>query len=99
MPVDSRRPEPIEPFMSGPDPEIPATAESAANATGSTPLYSPTADARPRPVSLPNVGERFGDFELTRILGQGGFGRVYLARQISLERHVALKITPNRGSE
>src|SRR3954447_12297224 len=84
--------------MSGPDPEIPATVD-ATDAAGATPPYQLAVETRPRPVPLPNVGERFGDFEFTRILGQGGFGRVYLARQISLERQVALKITPNRGSE
>jgi serine/threonine protein kinase len=41
----------------------------------------------------------FGDFELLRVLGEGSFGKVYLARQISLDRQVALKVTGNRGSE
>ncbi len=33
-----------------------------------------------------------GDFELGKKLGQGGMGAVYLARQISLDRTVALKL-------
>jgi serine/threonine protein kinase len=40
-----------------------------------------------------------GDFEIVRMLGRGAFGIVYLARQISLDRLVALKISENRGSE
>ncbi|MCH8830696.1 MAG: serine/threonine protein kinase, partial [Planctomycetes bacterium] len=34
---------------------------------------------------------QLGDFKLLKKLGQGGMGTVYLARQLSLDRHVALK--------
>lgn len=34
----------------------------------------------------------FGDFELDKKLGQGGMGEVFLARQLSLDRFVALKL-------
>ncbi len=36
-------------------------------------------------------GTRLGEFELTRVIGEGGFGIVYLAWDHSLERRVALK--------
>jgi serine/threonine protein kinase len=48
---------------------------------------------------LPNVGQTLGDFILLRLLGSGSFARVFLARQVSLDRLVALKVSVNRGHE
>jgi len=38
------------------------------------------------------------DFEPVSLLGIGGMGAVYLARQISLGRDVAVKVVPSRGT-
>ena len=39
----------------------------------------------------PKKPTRLGDFQLIKKLGQGGMGTVYLAKQVSLDRAVALK--------
>lgn len=36
--------------------------------------------------------EKIGDFQIIRLIGQGGMGIVYEALQVSLQRHVALKV-------
>ncbi|HVX16028.1 MAG TPA: serine/threonine-protein kinase [Pirellulales bacterium] len=53
---------------------------------------------------LPNIddfdaGQRVDDFDLLLPLGRGAFGSVFLARQCSLGRLVALKIAADQGFE
>jgi serine/threonine protein kinase len=38
------------------------------------------------------VGEQFGNYRLTRFLGEGGFAEVYLGEHIHLGSHVAIKV-------
>lgn len=44
-------------------------------------------------------GERLDDFDLLLLLGEGSFAQVFLARQISMQRFVALKISEAKGEE
>src|SRR5918997_4879997 len=45
------------------------------------------------------AGSRVDDFDLLTGLGRGAFARVFLARQRSMQRLVAVKISHNHGSE
>src|SRR5215467_7430531 len=44
------------------------------------------------------VGTRLGSLEITALLGKGGMGEVYSARDLKLKRDVAIKILPDEFS-
>lgn len=44
-------------------------------------------------------GDQVDDFDLLALVGQGAFGAVFLARQRSISRLVALKVSADRGQE
>ncbi|MDO3650984.1 serine/threonine-protein kinase [Nocardia mangyaensis] len=73
-------------------PQLDLTATAAATAADSM-------AAAFEPLDRIEIGQRIGDFDLLTGLGAGAFARVFLARQRSMQRLVAVKISADRGTE
>src|SRR6516162_54635 len=44
------------------------------------------------------IGQQLGSYEITSLLGKGGMGEVYRARDAKLKREVAIKTLPDEFS-
>jgi urea transport system substrate-binding protein len=47
----------------------------------------------------PRIGQRFGKYQVTRLIGSGGMATVYEAEDTTLNRHVAIKFLPEARKE
>ncbi|WP_454194727.1 serine/threonine-protein kinase [Nocardia sp. Marseille-Q1738] len=78
------------------------TRTTAADLTGTAtavPTTIGTGPARVNALDRIEIGQRIDDFDLLTGLGSGAFARVFLARQRSLQRLVAVKISADHGTE
>jgi WD40 repeat protein/serine/threonine protein kinase len=88
-----------------PEPSRVAVMEmSALQSWGSTTVqagpghgHSASSEEKSRPPVL-SAGSRLGQYELIRLLGQGGMGEVHLARDLRLGRRVAIKRLSAHGT-
>jgi serine/threonine protein kinase len=80
------------------DRERPAAATCDLDLTSDDPSGKRDAAGAPAPNPL-QAGQRLDDYEIISVLGAGAFATVYLARQLSLDRQVALKVSANSGTE
>ncbi|HEY1380187.1 MAG TPA: serine/threonine-protein kinase [Gemmataceae bacterium] len=78
---------------------FPDRAGELARLLGAVSTYATTTLRAPGPTVTLNPGDQVDDFDLLTLLGEGAFAKVFLARQRSLQRLVALKVSANRGVE
>lgn len=77
---------------------LPSQAETLRKLLGGPQTLRSAALPRPSVIHL-TTGSRIDDFELLIELGKGAFATVFLARQLSMQRFVALKVSRDRGEE
>ncbi|MBF6423200.1 serine/threonine protein kinase [Nocardia cyriacigeorgica] len=79
----------------------PEQAEQLSQLLTTEDYHSTLLGGRAEPANLDEleVGQRIDDFDLMTSLGRGAFARVFLARQRSMQRLVAVKISRDKGTE
>lgn len=82
--------------------EFPQHAAAIRQWLGQGVAYQSTVITKPSDQKLLDsveAGQTIDDFDLVLQLGRGAFARVFLARQRSMQRLVALKVSADRGTE
>ena len=82
--------------------QYPDQAASLKQYFAMNPKYHSTLIAKPdecRALDDIAAGQTIDDFALMMGLGQGAFAKVFLARQVSMQRLVAVKISSDKGTE
>jgi formylglycine-generating enzyme required for sulfatase activity/tRNA A-37 threonylcarbamoyl transferase component Bud32 len=85
---------------------MPVLRQEGSSTTGGKPKESTRSGSRTTSPTLedgwhlkgrqgPLTGRSLGDFEIGGVLGEGGMGVVYRAKQVSLKRRAALKVLPS----
>jgi len=69
----------------------PVSSPSSEQENTSAGAYAPSSPIIERP-RQDRVGQRFGNYRLSRLLGQGGFAEVYLGEHIFLDTQTAIKV-------
>jgi eukaryotic-like serine/threonine-protein kinase len=78
---------------------FPQQAQELARLLGAQSTFASTAAHAVQTPGSVKAGDRLDDFDLLALIGQGAFAQVFLARQQSLQRLVALKVSADRGAE
>ena len=78
---------------------FPDQAERLRRRLGTDRLFQTTCIRPVAQIPTFEMGQQVDDFEILAQLGKGAFAQVYLARQISMQRQVALKVSACRGRE